>query len=112
MAVSSDILRGYTETVILHILTMGDSYGYLITNSITELSGGMIEVKDATVYMAFRRMETEELITTYWGDGTQGARRRYYAITEKGREFYEMKKAEWLEVRNILNLLILGGAND
>ncbi|MFI3228575.1 MAG: PadR family transcriptional regulator [Bacillota bacterium] len=109
MAVSSDVLRGHTETVILRILIDGDSYGYEITKRIIEGGEGLIDVKDATVYTAFRRMEQEELISTYWGDGVGGARRKYYKITDKGAIIYEEKKQEWVEVSKLLNNLILGG---
>ena len=109
MAVSSDILRGHTETVILRILMEGDSYGYDITKRILEGGDGLIEVKDATIYTAFRRMELDGLLATYWGDGVGGARRRYYKITEKGERVYREKREEWLSVARILNRLILGG---
>lgn len=109
MAVSSDVLRGHTETVILRILIDGDSYGYEITKRIIEGGEGLIDVKDATVYTAFRRMEQEQLISTYWGDGVGGARRKYYKITDKGAELYEEKKQEWMQVSKLLNNLILGG---
>ncbi len=108
MAVSSDVLRGHTETVILKILMHGDSYGYEITKKIIEGGEGFIDVKDATVYTAFRRMEQDQLITTYWGDGVGGARRKYYKITDKGQELYLAKKEEWQQVSRLLNNLILG----
>lgn len=112
MAVSSDILRGHTETVILRLLLNEDSYGYDISRRITEVGEGLIDVKDATIYTAFRRLEQEGLITAYWGEGTTGARRRYYAITDNGRLYYEERKEEWLLVSKILNALIIGGSND
>ena len=107
--VSADVLRGYTETVILRKLLEGDTYGYEISHMISEVSGGEIDIKDATIYFAFRRMEESGLITAYWGnDETGGARRRYYSITDKGREYYEAKSSEWLKINKIMNKLIIG----
>ena len=57
MALSADILRGYTDTIILHQLSHGDSYGYQINKTISTLSGGEVELKEATLYTAFRRLE-------------------------------------------------------
>lgn len=105
---NGDMLRGHTETIILRILMDGDSYGYEIAGKIVEGGEGIIEVKDATIYTAFRRMEEEGLLATYWGDGVGGARRRYYKITEKGKLFYTQKLAEWEKVDRILNSLIRG----
>lgn len=112
MAFSSDILRGHTETIILAILMQGDNYGYEITKRIIELGEGQIDVKDATIYTAFRRMEYDGLLATYWGDGTGGARRRYYSVTEKGKECYRAKLVEWTSINRILNNLILGGVKE
>ena len=86
MALSADLLRGYTDTIILHQLSHGDSYGYQINKTIATLSDGEVELKEATLYTAFRRLETAGLIQSYWGSETSGARRRYYAITEAGLE--------------------------
>ncbi len=109
---TGDILRGHTEAVILRILLEGDSYGYEISKAITDAGESMIEVKDATIYTAFRRMEKDGLIESYWGDGDLGARRRYYKTTERGRAYYDEQKKDWILVRKILSNLILGGNND
>ncbi|MDR2046845.1 MAG: PadR family transcriptional regulator [Clostridiales bacterium] len=106
MTFSSDILRGHTETVILKILFEKDSYGYEITKRILEDSEGRIDIKDATIYTAFRRMELDGSICTYWGDSIGGARRRYYSITDKGRKVYAEKLKEWIDIDRILNTLI------
>lgn len=109
MAQSGDFLRGHTETIILQLLTEADSYGYEISKNIIERSNGMIDIKDATIYTAFRRMENDGLLATYWGDGTGGARRRYYSITETGKKVYIEKKEQWLQLKAVLDKLILGG---
>ena len=57
MALSADILRGYTDTIILRQLQQGDSYGYQINKNVTALSRGAVEMKEATLYTAFRRLE-------------------------------------------------------
>lgn len=107
MAISSDMFRGHTDTFILNILSKGDNYGYEITKKITEKSKGNFTIKDATIYTAFRRMEEEGLIETYWGDGIGGARRRYYKITSKGQRILKEKKEEWETVSKLLTNLIL-----
>jgi len=85
MNITSDILRGHTETIILRHLLEKDSYGYEINKSIQEKTNNQFELKEATLYSAFRRLESAGLILPYWGDETTGARRRYYAITPAGR---------------------------
>ena len=106
MALSADILRGYTDTIILRQLAKGDSYGYQINKQVHALSGGEVEMKEATLYTAFRRLENAGLIRSYWGEEGAGARRRYYAITEEGRTQLDERRQEWAHTRSLLDALI------
>lgn len=108
MSISADILRGYTDTIILCQLSLTDSYGYRISKTVAELSGGGLEMKEATLYTAFRRLEAAGLIRSYWGDEQTGARRRYYTITPEGRERLSRDRAAWQETRELMNRLIGG----
>lgn len=106
MAIAADLLRGYTDTIILSQLSHGDSYGYRISKNVAELTGGSLEMKEATLYTAFRRLEQSGCIRSYWGDEQTGARRRYYTITEEGLRRLEADCAVWEETRQMLDLLL------
>ena len=106
MALSADLLRGYTDTIILNQLAETDSYGYEINKRITELSGGRLELKEATLYTAFRRLENSGYIIAYWGDENTGARRRYYSITVTGRDKLAESLSQWRETQDTLNALL------
>lgn len=108
MALSADILRGYTDTIILHQLSHGDSYGYQINKNLSALSDGEVELKEATLYTAFRRLETAGLIQSYWGNETSGARRRYYAITEQGLMKLNADLQAWENTKRQLDRLLEG----
>ena len=70
------------------------------------LSSGRFELKEATLYTAFRRLEESGYITSYWGDSGAGARRRYYAITPEGRDACYRLQHEWLETKEIMDKLL------
>ncbi len=106
MALSADLLRGYTDTIILNRLREGDSYGYEINRKVSELSRGALELKEATLYTAFRRLESSGYIISYWGGEGSGARRRYYSITVEGRNRLAEDQAAWKETRRILDTLL------
>lgn len=106
MSITADLIRGHTETIILAALMEGDSYGYRINRSLNLLTDGRYELKEATLYTAFRRLEENGFIRSYWGDESTGARRRYYAVTSLGRKEYSRRVAEWDEARNMLDRLI------
>lgn len=82
--IAGDLIRGHTETIILARLMQRDSYGYEINKTVRELSGGRYELKEATLYTAFKRLEETGQIMSYWGSEATGARRRYYRITRPG----------------------------
>lgn len=107
MTLSADILRGYTDAIILRQLSEGDSYGYQINKKVSEVSGGSFEMKEATLYTAFRRLEVAGLIRSYWGDENTGARRRYYAITEEGRQRLTQDRETWQETRGLIDTLLM-----
>lgn len=106
MSITADLLRGHTETIILAHLFHRESYGYEINKSIQEKSGGRYELKEATLYGAFRRLEENGLIVSFWGNETTGARRRYYRITEDGKEYFQNSRDEWHEARKLIDRLI------
>ena len=106
MSLTYDIIRGNTEMIILAQLLEHDSYGYEINKAIRDRSGGSYEAKEGTLYTAFRRLEQAGYIRSYWGDESAGARRRYYAITDEGRTFYNDNKTEWQRIKHIIDCLI------
>lgn len=106
MALSADILRGYTDSIILRQLAEGDSYGYQINKRIAEVSAGGLKLKEATMYTAFRRLENAGCIRSYWGDEASGARRRYYAITDAGLEKLLQDCDDWRETKRLIDRLI------
>jgi len=83
-----------------------DNYGYEINKSIQQKTDGNYELKEATLYTAFRRLEQAGCITSYWGDEQTGARRRYYSITEAGRENYKALISEWKTAKETIDKLI------
>lgn len=106
MSIASDLIRGHTETIILAQLITKDSYGYEINKSIQEKTNQQYELKEATLYSAFRRLEQAGFIASYWGDETTGARRRYYSITSLGKIAYANNKKDWEEAKDLIDKLI------
>ena len=106
MSIASDLIRGHTDTIILAHLLQGDSYGYQINKAIRKKTANQYELKEATLYTAFRRLEELGCISSYWGDENTGARRRYYSITGYGRECYARLREEWDSAKQIIDKLI------
>lgn len=101
--ISSDVLRGYNDTIILHLLLERDSYGYEISRQIEERSKGVYKIKETTLYSAFTRLQERGLIASYYGDETFGKRRTYYKITAAGVSYYKEKCAEWRLTKELID---------
>lgn len=100
--ISSDIIRGYNDLIILYLLLKQDSYGYEISRQIRQISEEKYIIKETTLYSAFTRLEKNGYIEAYFGNETNGKRRTYYRITPSGRELYYEKCREWLLVKDVV----------
>lgn len=101
--ISSDIIRGYNDTIILHLLLERDSYGYEISKTIEARSAGIYIIKETTLYSAFTRLERNGYIASYYGGETFGKRRNYYKITSEGERYYHEKCEEWRQTKKVVN---------
>ncbi len=104
--ISSDLLRGHTDTMILRLLSEADRYGYEIVKLIAARSGGEYELKEATMYSSVRRLEADGDVAWYWGDESQGGRRKYFRITRKGRATLARNKRNWEYAKRVLDELL------
>ena len=100
---ASDILRGYMDTIILNQLEFEDNYGYAISKTVAEITDGIIELKEGTLYTTFRRLESTGMIESYWGNEQAGARRRYYHLTDAGKALLDENKADWKRYSRMLD---------
>ena len=105
-AFASDLLRGHTDTIVLGVLRRGERYGFEIYKTIRDATDGRYEIKEATLYATFRRLDKDGLVEAYWGDETQGGRRKYYRITDAGRAVYRQNVLDWTATQQIINTLL------
>lgn len=106
MNINSDLIRGHIDTVILNLLNKSDKYGYEISKIIASQTEGEYEINEATLYSSLKRMERDKSIISYWGDETQGGRRKYYKITEEGKQVLQQNRLDWEFAKKIISKLI------
>ena len=94
--------KGVLELCVLALLRQRDCYGY----EISEILSRRIDIADGTVYPILRKLKADGLLTTYLQEESGGPPRKYYKLTELGRETYQNDRAEYLRfaqsVRNLL----------
>jgi len=104
--ISSDVIRGYNDTIILYMLLDNDSYGYEISKNIKEHSDGKYIIKETTLYSAFNRLLKNGYIESFLKDETHGKKRKYYRITIAGKNYYKEKCKEWELTMEVINRYI------
>lgn len=106
--ISSDIIRGHLDAIILRLICEKDRYGYEISNEIASRTQNKFQIKEATLYAVFQRLVKKELIESYLGDVSFGGRRRYYRITNLGRAYLNEEICNWHDARDIINVFMEG----
>ena len=83
MELNKEILKGHIDTMILAILEKNDSYGFDIAKNVLEQT--TFKLKDGTLYISLKRLESKGFIESYWQSSQgPGNRRKYYKITQYG----------------------------
>ncbi len=101
-----DLMRGNTETLLLFLVNeMQPTYGYRLIKEIEQRTLGFLQFKEGTIYPALRKLENEGLVQGQWQEMPNGQQRRYYRITEKGKEALSKKMVMWESFTNALNLV-------
>lgn len=95
MKINKELLKGSTAILLLKLLSQEDMYGYQITQELKRLSDNTFELKEGTLYPALHALEKNGSVESYWFDTDEGRRRRYYRITDEGREQLAHKQKEW-----------------
>ena len=103
--ISKNLTAASTKPIILGILKQGNSYGYLIIKKIKEISGGKMKYSDGMLYPVLHRLEKDGLIQSNWTMINESRPRKYYEITDMGKEALVIEKEQWLQVNSVLNII-------
>lgn len=95
MQISKDLVAASATPLVLAILAEGDSYGYAILKRISHLSGGELEWTDGMLYPLLHRLDRLGYVEAEWDAQSGGRRRRYYRITERGRQALSQQLGQW-----------------
>jgi PadR family transcriptional regulator PadR len=104
-----DMRKGSTTILILSLLAENPMYGYQISKELAARSGGVFDFKEGTLYPALHRMEKDGLLSSYWEIVEEGPSRKYYAITDEGRDALAARSRDWGDFARAL-LRVLEGA--
>ncbi len=104
---NTDMLRGRVDIFVLKALSENHGYGYDILNYIYTRTSGHYEMKQSSIYSVLKRLEKQGYVYSYEGGAeTNGAQRRYYALTENGKKLLADQENEWAYTRTLLDNLV------
>ena len=100
--ISKDLVAASAKSMILSILSEGESYGYEIIQKVRQISGGEMQWRDGMLYPVLHRLEKQGYIDATWRESDNGRRRKYYRIKVEGRKALETEKEAWMLVHSTL----------
>jgi PadR family transcriptional regulator PadR len=103
------MMRGAGPLAVLKLLERGEMYGYELVQALAEQSDGVLEMGQSTLYPMLYNLESKGLITSRWGRSDSGRRRRYYALSDKGRRRLAEDSRQWQAItRAMIALGVVG----
>lgn len=109
MNVNIQFKKGVLELCVLVLIHRQDRYGYELAQAVSR----HIEVAEGALYPLLRRLVNEGYCTTYLQESSEGPPRKYYKLSDAGRDYMRTLASEWNEfVRNVANLLEEGNLNE
>ena len=100
--------KGVLELCVLSLLKKKDQYGYAISDYLSK----QIHIADGTVYPILRKLKGDGLLTTYLQEESGGPPRKYYTLTQLGRETFEKDRMEYLQFAQAVQMLLEDEDND
>lgn len=104
--IERELKRGSLELIVLHLLAPGEAYGYEIVSKLTAQTNGALEVTDGTLYPVLYRLERAGFVTVRWETPERGVPRKYYQLTDAGRDELAQLEREWTEFASAMSKLL------
>jgi len=102
----TDALRGSLDLLILKTLSLAPMHGWGIGQRVQQISAGVLEVNQGSLYPALQRLEKQGLITSDWGTTDNNRRARYYRLTAAGRRALGTELESWRRFAAGLNAVL------
>ena len=107
-SIGRELKRGSLELIVLHLLEPGEAYGYEIVSKLTAQTNGTLEVTDGTLYPVLYRLERAGYVAVRWETPARGVPRKYYQLTESGKEELGRLTKEWTTFATAMAKLLNG----
>ena len=94
--------KGVLEFCILSVIKQGEAYP---SDIIDKMKAANLNIFEGTLYPLLTRLKNAEFLTYRWVESNSGPPRKYFSLTDKGRDFYKELEATWFELANAVKAL-------
>jgi len=108
-SIGRELRRGSLELIVLHLLAAGEAYGYEIVSKLVAATNGALEVTDGTLYPVLYRLERAGFVSVRWETPERGVPRKYYQLTDAGRDELAQLTHEWVTFAKAMSALLSPG---
>mgnify|MGYP003461866688 FL=1 len=109
MSIDKSLLTGSTTVLILKLLEKKDMYGYEMISNLAKKSNHTFDLKAGTLYPLLHNLEKNGIVESYEESTASERTRKYYHLTEKGKDVLKIKEKEWHEYSTAVNRVLNGG---
>jgi len=103
----SEVLQGTLDLMVLKTLyAMGPLHGFGIARRIEQVSAGVLDLNEGTVYTALLRLQQQGWISSKWGTSENNRRARFYSITKQGAKQLERETENWERVAGVMDRVL------
>jgi PadR family transcriptional regulator, regulatory protein PadR len=103
----SEVLQGTLDLMVLKTLhAMGPLHGFGIARRIEQVSDGVLDLNEGTVYTALLRLQQQGWIASKWGTSENNRRARFYSITRLGTQQLERETDNWERVAGVIDRVL------
>jgi PadR family transcriptional regulator PadR len=102
----SDLPQGTLDLLILKVIALGPVHGYAIAQRLEQVSRGVVQVPEGSLYPALHRLENRDLLTADWKETETGREAKFYQLTRKGRRQLEAEAASWQRLIDAIGLIL------
>jgi PadR family transcriptional regulator len=107
-SLSSEILPGTLEVLILKVLTRGPAHGYAIARHLERVSADVLQVGESSLYPALQRLLVNDWVRAEWGESELKRRARIYKITPAGRKRLAQEAGEFARMAGAITAILQG----
>src|SRR3984885_14042063 len=106
MGKPSDLVQGTLDLLILRTIALEPMHGWAIAQRIQQISKGVLQVQQGSLYPALYRLEKHGWIRAAWGESENNRRAKFYTLTASGRKSLEQQVEQWDRLSSAISLLI------